>query len=74
MRQQFNEWLRTSQAYDGVIDFDVVMRDPTHPARLRPQYDSGDHLHPNDAGYATMARSVNVALFHDRERARKTGR
>lgn len=73
VRQQFNEWLRTSDAYDGVIDFDAVMRDPAHPARMLPQYDSGDHLHPNDAGYAMMARSVNVALFNGPERARKTG-
>jgi lysophospholipase L1-like esterase len=69
VRQKFNEWLRTSHAYDGVIDFDVVMRDPSHPARMLPQYDSGDHLHPNDAGYAMMARSVNLALLNGQERA-----
>jgi lysophospholipase L1-like esterase len=63
VRQKFNEWLRTSKAYDGVIDFDAVMRDPSHPARMLPEYDSGDHLHPNDAGYAVMARSVNLALL-----------
>lgn len=68
VRQKFNEWLRTSKAYDGVIDFDLVMRDPSHPTRMLPQYDSGDHLHPNDAGYAVMAKSVNLALLNGRER------
>ncbi len=63
VRQKLNEWLRTGKAYDGVIDFDAVMRDPSHPTKLLPQYDSGDHLHPNDAGYAVMANAVNVALF-----------
>jgi lysophospholipase L1-like esterase len=62
-RQKFNEWIRTSKAYDGFIDFDAVMRDPSHPARMLPQYDSGDHLHPNDAGYEVMANSINLALF-----------
>jgi len=62
-RQKFNEWIRTSKAYDGFIDFDAVMRDPSHPARILPQYDSGDHLHPNDAGYAVMANSINLGLF-----------
>jgi hypothetical protein len=68
VRQKFNGWLRTSNAYDGVIDFDVVMRDPSHPTRMLPQYDSGDHLHPDDTGYATMARSVDLALLNGRER------
>jgi lysophospholipase L1-like esterase len=63
VRRKFNDWLRTSKAYDGVIDFDAVVRDPAHPARMLPQYDSGDHLHPNDAGYAAMANAVNLALF-----------
>ena len=62
-RQKFNEWIRTSKAYDGFIDFDAVMRDPSHPARMLPQYDSGDHLHPNDAGYEVMANSIDLALF-----------
>jgi lysophospholipase L1-like esterase len=62
-RQKFNEWIRTSKAYDGFIDFDALMRDPSHPARILPQYDSGDHLHPNDTGYEVMAKSINLALF-----------
>jgi lysophospholipase L1-like esterase len=62
-RQKFNDWLRTSGAYDGIIDFDAVMRDPKAPARMRPEFDSGDHLHPNDAGYQAMANALDLALF-----------
>ena len=62
-RQALNEWIRTSDAYDAVIDFDAVLRDPAEPTKLRPEYDSGDHLHPNDAGYEAMANSVDVGLF-----------
>jgi lysophospholipase L1-like esterase len=62
-RQKFNEWILTSHAYDGVIDFDAAVRDPNHPTRLLPEYDSGDHLHPNDRGYQAMANAVNLALF-----------
>ena len=50
IREAVNAWIRTSGAFDGVIDFDAVMRDPADPLRLNPAYDSGDHLHPNDAG------------------------
>jgi lysophospholipase L1-like esterase len=53
-RAALNQFIRTSHKFDGVIDFDAVMRDPTHPTRMRPEFDSGDHLHPNDAGYAAM--------------------
>lgn len=62
-RQALNDWIRTSDAYDAVIDFDAVLRDPAEPTKLRPEYDSGDHLHPNDAGYEAMANSVDVGLF-----------
>jgi lysophospholipase L1-like esterase len=62
-RQAFNQWVRTSKAYDAVIDFDLATRDPSHPARFLPQYDSGDHLHPNDAGYKAMAESIDLASF-----------
>ena len=62
IRQAFNEWMRTSKEYDGIVDFDQVMRDPSHPARMLPQYDSGDHLHPNDAGYQAMANAFNLAF------------
>jgi lysophospholipase L1-like esterase len=62
-RQAVNEWIRTSKAYDAVIDFDAVTRDPANPTRFLPQYDSGDHLHPNDAGYQAMANAVDLSLF-----------
>jgi lysophospholipase L1-like esterase len=62
-RQAINEWIRTAGAYDGVIDFDRALRDPSHPTRLLPAYDSGDHLHPNDAGTRAMAEAVPLRLF-----------
>jgi lysophospholipase L1-like esterase len=54
-----------------VIDFDAVVRDPAHPTRILPAFDSGDHLHPNDAGYQAMAASIDLRLFdrdEDRDR------
>jgi len=63
-RQAVNHWIRTSGAYDAVIDFDKATQDPAHPTRLLPAYDSGDHLHPNDAGYEAMAKAVDLSLFH----------
>ncbi len=62
-RQALNDWIRTSDLYDAVIDFDAVLRDPAEPTKLRSEYDSGDHLHPNDAGYEAMANAVDVELF-----------
>jgi lysophospholipase L1-like esterase len=62
-RQALNAWIRGSRTFDGVIDFDEAMRDPDNPSRLRPAYDSGDHLHPNDAGYRAMAEAVDLKLF-----------
>ena len=64
-RQAVNLWIRTSNAYDAVIDFDKVLRDPSHPSRLLPAYDSGDHVHPNDIGYQAMADAIDLALFRD---------
>jgi len=69
IRQAFNEWMRTSKEYDGIVDFDQVMRDPSHPARMLPQYDSGDHLHPNDAGYQAMANAFNLAFVKEGAKA-----
>ncbi|MGW1224271.1 SGNH/GDSL hydrolase family protein [Streptomyces sp. NPDC002530] len=62
-RQTFNRWLRTSGVYDGVIDFDRALRDPADPQRLLAAYDSGDHLHPNDAGARAMADAVPLKLL-----------
>jgi len=62
-RQALNAWIRSSGAYDGVVDFDQATRDPNHPAQFQSQYDSGDHLHPNDAGYKAMGEAIDLALF-----------
>ena len=64
-RQAANHWIRTSNAYDAVIDFDKLLRDPSYPSRLLPAYDSGDHTHPNDAGYRAMANAIDLSLFRD---------
>jgi lysophospholipase L1-like esterase len=58
VRRAVNEWMRNSGEFDAVADFDRRLRDPQHPSRLRPEFDSGDHLHPGDAGYAEMARTA----------------
>jgi lysophospholipase L1-like esterase len=62
-RQAVNAWIRTSGEYDSVIDFDEVTRDPNNPTFFLPIYDSGDHLHPNDAGYEAMADAIDLKLF-----------
>lgn len=62
-RQAVNAWIRTSHAFDAVIDFDAVTRDPANPARVAPDVDSGDHLHPRDAGYTRMAGAVDLGLL-----------
>jgi lysophospholipase L1-like esterase len=62
-REAVNRWIRTSGAFDAVIDFDKAIRDPSDPLRILPADDSGDHLHPNDAGYAAMADAIDLALF-----------
>jgi len=62
-RQAVNNFIRAGGAYDGLIDFDAAVRDPSHPSRILPMFDSGDHLHPNDAGYQAMAASIDLALF-----------
>jgi lysophospholipase L1-like esterase len=63
IRQAVNTWIRTSGAYDAVVDFDAATRDPANPRRLRPEFDPGDHLHPNDAGYRAMAEAVDLRIF-----------
>lgn len=64
-RKAVNEWIRHSQAYDGIVDFDLATCDPAHPQRLLPAYDSGDHLHPNAAGYKAMAAAIDLSLFEE---------
>jgi lysophospholipase L1-like esterase len=65
-RQAVNNWIRSSGEYDAVIDFDAVVRDPNIPTQLRSDYDSGDHLHPNDVGYESMGNAIDLELFKDR--------
>ena len=62
-RVAVNQWIRTSGPFDGVIDFDAALRDPSTPSRLAPQYDSGDHLHPGPAGHEAMGNAVDLVLF-----------
>jgi lysophospholipase L1-like esterase len=62
-RTALNQWIRSSQAFDAVIDFDTVVRDPANPDKIRPAFDSGDHIHPSDAGYEAMANAVDLRLF-----------
>jgi lysophospholipase L1-like esterase len=62
-RKAVNDWIRTGKAFDGVIDFDKAVRDPSHPDRVLAAYDSGDHLHPSDAGYQAMADAIDLSLF-----------
>lgn len=70
VRQAVNAWIRDSGAFDAVVDFDAAMRDPARPGRLLPRFDSGDHLHPGDAGYRAMAEAVSLeALGIGPERA-----
>lgn len=59
-RTTVNHWIRTSGEYDAIIDFDTTLADPTNPQRLSPTYDSGDHLHPSDAGYTAMAAAATA--------------
>jgi lysophospholipase L1-like esterase len=63
IRQRVNQWIRAAGAYDGFIDFDSVIRDPEHPSRMKAIYDSGDHIHPNDAGYQVMANAIDLNML-----------
>jgi lysophospholipase L1-like esterase len=60
MRNRVNRWIRTAGLFDAVVDFDAILRDPDRPQRLRPGFDSGDHLHPGDAGYRAMAAAIVI--------------
>jgi lysophospholipase L1-like esterase len=63
LRASVNRWVRTSGKLDAVVDFDAATRDPAEPERLRPDFDSGDHIHPNDAGNAAMAAAIDTSAF-----------
>src|SRR5450631_1136897 len=62
-REAVNQWIRSSGAFDGVIDFDAALRDPATPSRMAPQYDSGDHLHPGTAGHEAMGNAEISRYF-----------
>ncbi len=64
IRQAANQWMRSSNEPDAVIDFDAATRDPQRPSYLRQDLDSGDHLHPNAAGYKVMADAVALPLLN----------
>lgn len=63
IRQALNRWIRTSKAYDAVVDFDAVTQDPDNPKQIRPAFNIRDHLHPNDTGYKAMADAVDLSIF-----------
>lgn len=63
IREALNNWIRTSGAYDAVVDFEAAVRDSADPKRIRAEFDPGDHLHPNNAGYEAMANAVDLSLF-----------
>ncbi|KDN20920.1 SGNH/GDSL hydrolase family protein [Amycolatopsis rifamycinica] len=73
-RHEVNAWIRTGGAFDAVLDFDAVWRDPDHPSRIRADFHSGDHLHGSDAGYRALAASVDLSLFEPAVIAGKPGR
>jgi lysophospholipase L1-like esterase len=62
-RKAVNQWIRAAGHFDGVIDFDAVVRDPEHPEQLLPNFDCGDHLHPSPAGYKAMGEAVPLTIF-----------
>jgi lysophospholipase L1-like esterase len=64
-REAVNAWIRNGKAYDGVVDFDLATSDPAHRHRLLPAYDSGDHVHPNAAGYRAMADAIDISQFEE---------
>lgn len=66
IRLEVNAWIRTGDEFDGVIDFDQAVRDPGHPTQILPAYDSGDHLHVNNAGNVAQGNIISLALFHSR--------
>jgi lysophospholipase L1-like esterase len=63
VREAVNAWIRTSKVFDGIVDFDRAVRDPVNPVSLKKEYDSGDHLHPNAAGYHAMGEAIDLDLF-----------
>src|SRR5581483_3115382 len=63
IRQAVNRWIRTKGNFDAVVDFDAAIKDPEQPARMNSKFDSGDHIHPNDAGNQAMAEAFDLNVF-----------
>jgi lysophospholipase L1-like esterase len=63
IRQTVNRWIRTNGNFDAIVDFDITVRDPQRPMRLKQQFDPGDHIHPNDAGNQSMADAFDLSVF-----------
>jgi lysophospholipase L1-like esterase len=63
IRSTVNQWVRSSKKFDGVVDFDAAVRDPDSPGKLKADYDSGDHLHPNAEGSIKMGEAIDLKLF-----------
>jgi lysophospholipase L1-like esterase len=68
IRDTVNRWIRSSGAFDAVVDFEAATRDPNNPKRFRPEFDPGDHLHPNDAGYKAMADAIDLSIFNPKRK------
>ena len=68
VRSALNDWIRNGKAFDGVIDFDTIAGDKTNPTTLSPSVDSGDHLHPSDAGYKQMGDAIDLSLFDEKKK------
>jgi lysophospholipase L1-like esterase len=67
IRSAVNQWIKTSGAFDAVVDFEAATRDSNSPKRFKPEFDPGDHLHPNDAGYKAMADAVDLSIFKSKK-------
>jgi lysophospholipase L1-like esterase len=63
IRSAVNQFIRTSKLFDAFVDFEAATRDSADPKRIRAEFDPGDHLHPNDAGYEAMANAIDLAIF-----------
>lgn len=68
LRLRLNDWIRGAGIFDAVVDFDAVLRDPARLQRMRAELDSGDHLHPGDAGYRKMADAIDIDAIVARDR------
>ena len=71
VREAVNQWIRSSGAWDAVVDFEAATRDPNNPKHIRADFDPGDHLHPNDAGYQAMADAFDLGIFTGKRQAKR---